>query len=194
MSKLAGKLDFEVAQHLASSLVTIGHPFQKAAIEATAVDLVKWCQGYFAGATVIDPERQAEQLVDRARVEWEDGWPEHGGTKRLRLLFEQMYPAKAVALTPADPNVLKSRGLLALPCPLCSEDAPFCEYGGRRGHQRFLDDQKHLAPAPALKNRPTINLDAILHNGEQLWRDEQIRKQRQLADVSSEQLDYRSVS
>lgn len=194
MSELACKLAFEDAQHLAASLVTIGHPFQKTAIEATAFDLMKWCQGYFAGSTVIDPQRQAEQLVDRARVEWEDGWPEHGGTKRLRLLFEQMYPAKTVGLAPADPNVLKSRGLLALPCPLCPEDALFCEYGGRRGHQRFLDDQKMLAPAKPLKNRPTINLDAILHNGEQLWRDEQIRKQRQLAEVSSEPLDYRSVS
>ncbi len=38
-------LEFEKAKNLAGALVTIGHPFSQAAIEATAFDLIKWCKG-----------------------------------------------------------------------------------------------------------------------------------------------------
>ena len=87
------ELELRKAVTIANALLTIGHPFAQAAINATAMDLVNWCHGYIADGQVITPEQQAEALVERARTEW-DGWPEQGGTKQLLELFRSMYVRK----------------------------------------------------------------------------------------------------
>lgn len=195
------KLDFAVAQRLAAALVTIGHPFHPAAIDATAWDLVKWCAGYFGGSRPISPEEQAESLIEEARVEWESGWPEKGGTRKLHDLFERMYPSKALAPAPATFATLedvRARGLLSPPCRHCADDATFCEYGGARGHKRMLDDVVALPPAerkpPKAPPAVPFSLDEVLARGEQLWRAEQARKREQLNQISDGTLDYGGVS
>lgn len=92
-------LAFEVAKNLAGSLTTIGHPFSQAAINATAMDLVKWCKGIIIGGRAIGPEEQAEQLVDEARFTWTE-WPEKGGTRQLLALFRTLFPAPSAGTQP----------------------------------------------------------------------------------------------
>ena len=79
------------AQGLAASLVTMGHPYSQAAINATALDLTHWCKGCEIGDHIWIPKEQAEAIVKEARLTWEDGWPEKGGTLRLLGLFRQKF-------------------------------------------------------------------------------------------------------
>lgn len=192
------RLEFPVAQRLAAALITIGHPYQQPAIDATAWDLVKWCGGYFGSNRPISPEEQAESLIEEARVEWETGWPEKGGTRRLHELFDRMYPHKTQA--PATLEDVRARGLLPPPCPYCADDATFCEEGGARGHKRLLDDLAALPPAEPTDAKKktmqavTMTLDEVLARGEELWRAEQARKREQLKQISDATLDYGGVS
>jgi hypothetical protein len=84
-------LTFKVAQHLAGSLVTIGHPTYEDAINATALDLVKWCRGATIQGRVLTAESQAAALVDEARYTWER-WR---GTKQFRDLFRDKFAGDA---------------------------------------------------------------------------------------------------
>lgn len=186
-------LTFEVAQRLASSLVTIGHPYQAAAIEATAWDLVKWCHGVIAGRQVVTPEQQAQALVDHAREQWEDGWPEKGGTKRLHGLFREMFPdTQDKPWEPASADQLQQRGLLAARCEHCPPESPFCEYGGPRAHKRYLEEQQYIQAHQEEKKprrAPLIQLTAgeFQSRAAAFYRDEQKRKGRQVADVDAQQ-------
>jgi len=85
------ELPFPVAQTLAASLVTIGHPYIQAAINATAMDLIQWCKGSFVDGCNWSPEQQAREITETARATWEGGWPENGGTKRLLELFRARF-------------------------------------------------------------------------------------------------------
>ena len=85
------ELPFPVAQTLAASLVTIGHPYIQAAINATAMDLIQWCKGSFIDGCNWSPEQQAREITETARATWEGGWPENGGTKRLLELFRAKF-------------------------------------------------------------------------------------------------------
>ena len=84
-------LHLEVARHLAGSLVTIGHPPCEDAINATALDLIRWCKGSIIDGRIWTPEHQAEALVYEARTTW-DRWR---GTKQLLELFRAKYDGKA---------------------------------------------------------------------------------------------------
>jgi hypothetical protein len=87
------QLSRDYAVELAESLTTIGHPRFKAAIDATAEDLIRWCHGGIKDNIVWNASQQASYLVRQARL-WEDGWPERGGTARLRELFERLFKPK----------------------------------------------------------------------------------------------------
>src|SRR4051812_10645930 len=67
-------LSWEVALNLACSLLTIGHPRQPEAIQATALDLQAWCKGTTLNGRTITPDDQALGLVMEIRSTWE-GWP-----------------------------------------------------------------------------------------------------------------------
>ena len=90
-------LTFTMAQSLATALTTIGHPYAQAAVNATALDLMTWCKGVFwEGRIVMNPEAQAQALVNHVRLNW-DGWPEQGGTKQLYEEFVRMFSPAAAA-------------------------------------------------------------------------------------------------
>lgn len=89
---MADELTMELAIKLAESLTTIGHPRMAGAILATAQDLLEWCTGAILKGAAWSPARQAQWLVDTARRDWaEEGWPERGGTGRLRDLFRKKF-------------------------------------------------------------------------------------------------------
>ena len=114
-------LDWGVALNLAGSLVTIGHPYQKAAIEATAQDLTKWCRGAIIEGRVWNPEAQAQAIVDEARM-W-DSWPD-GGTKQLRALFLAKFGPKGETQQgwkPLSFDEAVARGLILPPCGTCDD-------------------------------------------------------------------------
>jgi hypothetical protein len=79
----------EDATLLAQTLTLIpGFGFQPAAIEATAADLIEWCEGTDRET----PKQQARWLVREARYTW-DKW---GGTKGLYDLFLNKYAPEAL--------------------------------------------------------------------------------------------------
>lgn len=96
------ELSFTVAQSLAASLTTMGHPYGQAAINATAVDLMTWCKGVFFDGRFLNPEQQAQKLVNHVRMNW-DAWPEQGGTKLLRAEFLRLFTP------PKDPDEDRKR-------------------------------------------------------------------------------------
>jgi hypothetical protein len=88
------ELDLREAQNIAAALVTIGHPFAPAAINATAMDLVRWCKGAIIDGRILSPRHQAEALVEEARTKWAEGWPDRGGTMQLLDLFRALFEKK----------------------------------------------------------------------------------------------------
>ncbi len=133
---MADQLNFELALEFAESLTTIDHPRSKAAIRATAEDLVYWCVGAFLDGVPWSAEDQASWLVTEARHTWER-WT---STADLRKLFRAKFPVKTKpepeALLPSVEDYVK-RKLLAPRCPLCESEAPYCEYGGHKAHAWF---------------------------------------------------------
>ena len=119
------ELTLGVARNIAGALVTIGHPYHQAAIDATALDLMKWCKGAFVDGRPVSPERQAESLVAEARSTW-DGWPEKGGTKALLELFRTMYPPNhsevSAEWSPLTFEQTVAKGLILPPCPVCDDN------------------------------------------------------------------------
>ena len=91
---MADHLTFDQAIGFAERLQTIGHPYGKGAVLATAEDLMEWCKGVILpGGAFLTAEGQAEKLIRRAREEWTDGWPEKGGTAKLYELFRKLFVA-----------------------------------------------------------------------------------------------------
>lgn len=93
-------LDFDDALQCASQLTTIGHPFSTAAINATAMDLVSLCKGVIRDGRAISPAMQASQLVTAARMGWEEGWPDRGGTHKLKRLCQELFDPAPEAFKP----------------------------------------------------------------------------------------------
>jgi len=152
---------FARAQELAARLVTIGHPQQQAAIDATALDLMHWCTGYDRQGPAVSPDQQAEQLVEHARREWEVGWPERGGTKQLRDAFDRLFPTDAPHSPDPTTAELIRRGHWKPPCEHCPPGADHCEFLGTQGHAKELETEAYwqrqrapqkaaLAPPPPL--------------------------------------------
>lgn len=83
-------LDPGEALKLARRLTTIGHPFQEAAIDATAGDLMDLCKGTIRNGRIVQPQEQAELLIQEIR-QWDTGWPDRGGTRRLYDQFRSMF-------------------------------------------------------------------------------------------------------
>jgi hypothetical protein len=179
-------LTLSVAQALAGALVTIGHPFQQVAINATAMDLMKWCKGAILDGRVWSAEQQAEALVEEARTTW-DQWPEKGGTKQLLELFRAKYAPKKAQASIEDrlPDMI-ARGLLAAPCPHCTAGEPFCEYGGERSHEKAAAEEREVRasakPVTRRGARP-IDLETLIRGGKAAYEDEQRRKREQLERV-----------
>lgn len=186
-------LEHAAALLLANSLITIGHPYSQAAIEATAFDLCKWCKGRIAEGRIIAPEAQAEDLIAAARL-WPEGWPERGGTAKLLALFREQNPAPArVELTVEEliDSQLK-QGVLAAPCALCAASEKFCAFGGPRSHALesewaqsgvpMPNTPKQLVPTPPPSKTPITqaDLDALLARGRLNYEEEQCRKKQQL--------------
>ena len=95
-------LMLEDALRLAASLMTIGHPYQQDAVNATAWDLIVMCKGAFRNGASISPVQQAEALIAEVR-NWKEGWPDKGGTPRLREVFREMFGPKEAEWKPARP-------------------------------------------------------------------------------------------
>ncbi len=178
---MAADLDFTTALHFARALKTIkGFPWDEDTINATAADLVKWCKGGFISGRPWTPEEQAGAIVDEARESWEE-WL--GSSQLKRLFLEKFAPAPELK-PPASSAELVQRGLLAPPCIHCEPGAEFCEFGGARQHQRAAAEIAARPPAPVPNRRAAapVDLDAIVRDGERLYREEQERKARQLQE------------
>lgn len=107
------------ARELAATLTTCGHPLMAAAIDATALDIYNLCEGVLGpNGLMVTPREQAIALVQAVR-DWEAGWPERGGTHRLREQFRSMF--KREELDPAyQPGAdLGPKPLIA--CALCTD-------------------------------------------------------------------------
>lgn len=113
---MAADLTLEAARSIAAALQTIGHPYNQAAINATAMDLVRWCKGVILNGRFIGPEEQAIALVNEARETW-DQWPEQGGTKQLRNLFNEMFRDPSAGTTPTATYELRREPS----CSTCSD-------------------------------------------------------------------------
>lgn len=189
----------EKAIKIANLLLTIGHPYSQAAIEATAGDLVEWCQGVTVGQVEFTPEEQAAALVADART-WPEGWPERGGTQKLRELFDGKYSppelratvVEMVAMTAAD---AVAKGLLAPPCQFCRPGAEHCEYGGPRSHKHALDFWEIPASSASTavvessasevpgKTLPRATLEQLLRDAEANHREDLQRKNAALQKI-----------
>lgn len=108
------ELKFEVALQLARSLTTIdGFPRFEDAIMATAFDLQDWCRGCFLAGGFWSPERQAQWVVQEARLTWLK-W---ASTADFRGLFQAKFqpkPEPANAFHPLGPA-------LPIACRRCSD-------------------------------------------------------------------------
>lgn len=176
------KLTMDDAMALAGSLVTVGHPFSQIAIQATALDLLKWCKGKVEAVdgmvVTVSPKKQAEDLIDAAR-NWEGGWPERGGTQRLRALFHELFPAPGAApkWTPLSYEQTVARGLIRPPCNRCDDtgyigkppDVEFClcriglhqkDWEGERGLQRINAPLPERKPG-TVPTFPTLTYDQM---------------------------------
>lgn len=182
-------LKWEVAQGLAASLMSIGHPYNQAVIDATALDLCHWCKGAIIGGCAWTPEKQAEELVQEARTTW-DGWPDKGGTKQLLELFRSKYAPKPKQVTEEERiAALIARGLLSEPCVFCRDEGQkYCQYGGAKRHaiesaaeqaRRQVIINVTVSPKP----KPSISLDLLLARANAAHQDEQRRKREQLDDT-----------
>jgi hypothetical protein len=187
-------LKLEIAQSLAAALMNIGHPYQQSALNATALNLIKWCRGNIALG--LSPEQQATALVEEAAETWTAGWPERGGTAALFALFKAKYVPKPKEQS--EDEMLSSmirRGLLTAPCPLCkAEYAKWCEHGGYERHARakereaaekvIIDVATGTAPpSPPERINPPVDVEAFLRNAKRAHEDEQLRKRRQIEEL-----------
>ena len=187
-------LTFSVAQNLAASLVTIGHPYQQAAVNATAMDLVKWCKGRITDGGVQSPEQQAEALIDEVRTTWTE-WPQ-GGTRALLELFQGKYaPRKTVK--PVTEEDMRARGLIDPPCEVCDGrlyvgEAPNLNYcitcrAGR--HNARWDGEQGLRRlnTQGLKSQvPVTNLtyQQLQERAQAIYEEEQRRKRAREAEAA----------
>lgn len=193
-------LTLPVAQNLAASLCTIGHPYSQPVINATAMDLIKWCHGAIIEGRVLSAEEQAEQLVEEARLTWLQGWQDKGGTAALRALFDELFkggaqPLMQRSLTPEDAI---ARGLIAPPCEACDDKlylgkAPNLQYcmacdAGRRNAK--WNGNKELEwlnrPAAERKGRPVLVKPLTYEAMKAALDDEQRRKREQQAKLDGE--------
>lgn len=190
-----GKLDLDAAKHIAAALITIGHPFNPAAIEATAIDLIKWCRGVCIDGRHMDPDEQAEALVDEVRTTW-DKWPD-GGTKLLLEHFRSKFCSQESALKVLTYEETLAKGLIVPPCEVCDDrlyigrapDLQFCEacIKGRRNarwegpgglmrlNQRGSNAGKTPPPVRGFSTLPMITPQQMAHALE----DERIRRAQQ---------------
>jgi len=183
------ELTLPVAQNLVGFLLTIGHPYQQAAVNATALNLMKWCKGNIV--LRLDPEQQAQALVEEAAETWEK-WPE-GGTRALLELFRAKYapPKREHTFEERLPEMI-ARGLLAAPCQHCEPGAPFCPYGGPRSHEKAAREEREAAERRAKvivdvtvapKPKPSIDLEQLRARSQAVYEDGERRKQEQLERV-----------
>ncbi len=176
----------EVAKRQVGFLITIGHPWQERAVEATALLLMKWCES----------EEQAQALVEKAAETWNEGWPEKGGAVQLLALYRQMFPQ----LKPKEKDVsaeervaqLLAEGRLAPRCELCPADEPYCRYGGKVAHAWYEDywtrpemGPPEPPPRKLAEPKPFIpiteaTVEQLLERGKANYTDEQSRKREQL--------------
>jgi hypothetical protein len=192
------ELNIDDATALAGSLANIGHPRMQAAINATAFCLVKWCKGAIIDGLVYSPERQAQELVQRACETWTEGWPVRGGTAKLLALFRELYEArKPVVENPATQEQLIARGVLSPPCEVCNDTlhigAPphmmYCTACAQGRHNARWHGPEQLAllnaapePAPIKRHHDREEwppmVPGIDEQREKAWRESQAANQR----------------
>lgn len=193
---MASVLTLGVAQNLAAALCTIGHPYHPAIINATALDLMKWCKGAIIENCVWTAEQQAEWLVEEVRTTW-DSWPE-GATKKLLDIFRGKFKAKEQDRPPLNYEEMIERGLIRRPCERCdgggyvgqAPNIEFCSCGSGR-HQQHWEGERGLArinaavfePGKATRAglRPVADFEPLTPETMiQALEDERRRKQEQL--------------
>jgi hypothetical protein len=92
---MADKLSWQDAQRLAGTLITIGHPIQPAALDATALDLTRLCKGGSREGREYSPLDQALELVQTIRTTWTAGWAKNGGTAGMFRQFRELFAPEA---------------------------------------------------------------------------------------------------
>jgi hypothetical protein len=131
-------LDMKDAEVLADSLCTINHPMLQAARLSTAMDLHDWCHGGIFEGRPWTPLEQANALVQEARLTFGD-WAKAGGTTALLAIYRAKFPEPLKpALPPLTTAELIATGRVAAPCEYCDPGEPWCQFGGAKGHARYL--------------------------------------------------------
>jgi len=206
------ELPWDEAKRIAAALQTIGHPYADSALKATASDLVKWCKGSFerdpnGHPRIWTPEDQAEWLVAEARVTWEGGWPEKGGTAKLYALFREKFAIEKSLEKAELPHLsyeeLIARGLINPPCQVCNErlfigerpNMTFClACAEGRSNARFLGEAglHRLNGESVQKPRATPflgkSLEKIIDGAAKVLEDEERRKMEQLHRLGETEL------
>jgi hypothetical protein len=121
----------EVAVKLAGSLTVAGHPRNQAAINATAMQLIRLCNGCLMNGRSWNAEQQAEELVRVVMTEWEEGWPERGGSKRLQDLYRLKFIPEMLPSNYAQPLGEKP----PINCSKCNDFG----YAGELGKKVYCD-------------------------------------------------------
>jgi hypothetical protein len=150
------KLRPEKALYWADRLHAIkGARQSRPAVEGTAEDLIRWCQGAEIDGHYYPPEEQVEWLVNEAREQWDD-WQ---GPKALRALFCARF------MPESRPELKRYEGYKPTPiaCDHCHDTGAletgegwvpcgYCEAGARVS-PAYLDTLNRLRKPPTPKPR-----------------------------------------
>ena len=157
----------------------------------TAKDRQGVCRGASSEKSWGPAGRQGRWLVAQACERGHEGWPDKGGSAKLRALFDALFPKprnetwsqeRADEENAAMLASMIERGILTPPCAACEPGAPYCEYGGLKRHQRArAEEEKARLNVPPPRRAPMpIDVGKILSQGRIAFEDEQRRKREQL--------------
>lgn len=164
---MASPLTKPIAEKLARELKSIPWFGDDDVVDATARDLMRWCNAEL-GEREWSAERQAAWLVTEARERWTERWL---GTAALKKIFNERFPPKKTQdWQPASYQELLARGLIRPPCERCDDrglvgerpNLDFCTCPeGRRMRkwegERFLVEVNGAGKKP--RTKPPLDAD-----------------------------------
>ena len=200
----------DIARDLAGTLVTIGHPYSPVAIAATGIDIYEMCKGIIGPAAPngqrLTRYEQAHMLVTAAR-NWTEGWPERGGTAKLKQLFRELFPSRELEALPVlTHEEAVARGMIHGPCEACNDkgfvgtvpniDFCFCYEGRYRrwegANLARLNTPPEPEPAPPGRSKQPGGLQPVaatitIASVRELLEASIRRKQEELKRLASQQ-------